>query len=238
MRVAVTMPVWNQRPELLDAAVLSALSGLGPMESWEDKSGRVFIVDDGSDEPVVNKWGSMVTLARIEHGGVPAAFNRAMELIEADGEFDYVCRMGSDDELDADKIERQVAFMEALDADASFHDCRDSRTGRPYPTGLDKGGPSDRAMWRSRLRKSNRFYGGTSMIRASVLRGYRHPADLTYAQDWNLHCWVEKHSRGWEYLPRVLSTIGRYKHGLESAGYSDPLADVCRRRVAEQWSSL
>lgn len=224
----MTIPVWNQRPELLDAAVLSAYHS----------DGRVFVVDDGSDEPVVNAWGDWVTLARIEHGGVPAAFNRALELIEEDGKFDFICRMGSDDTFDDDKIARQVAFMEALDADASFHDCRDSRTGEKYPTGLNKGGPEDRAMWRARLRKSNRFYGGTSMIRADVLRGYRHPLDLTYSQDWNLHCWVEANGRGWEYLPRVLSTIGRYDHGLEAKSYSDPFTETCRRRVAERWSHL
>lgn len=229
-RIAITMPAWNQRPELLTAAVLSAYHS----------EARVYLVDDGSDTPIVNTFGDWVTLIRIEHGGVPAAFNAALERIEEDGDAEFICRMGSDDALDPDKIQRQVAFMEALGADASFHDCRDSRTGQPYPTGLDKGGPdAGRTLWRKRLRSANRFYGGTSMIRADVLRGYRHPAELVYSHDWNLHCWVEANSDGWEYLPRVLSTIGRYDHGLEQTSRRDSTrADACVRLVQEAWSGL
>lgn len=76
------------------------------------------------------------------------------------------------------------------------------------------------------------------MIRADVLRDYRHPLDLIYCQDWNLHCWIEANSRGWEYLPRFLSTIGRYGGGLETKSYTDPAADVCRRAVAKEWSAV
>ena len=230
MSVAVTIPVWNQRPELLDAAVRSA------MRAGAD---QIVVVDDGSGTPVRNEWGVPVEVHRIEHGGVPAAFNEALSRVHCE----YVARFASDDEMDKDKLRLQREFMEALHADASFHDCRDSRTGEKYDTGMPqpRAWPgASRDKWRARLRTANRFYGCTSMIRTEVLRGYRHPLELLWSHDWYMHNWVE-HRAGWHYLPEVLSTIGRYDTGLEAMGRGNPTAARCQAQAAEmireQWGA-
>lgn len=220
MSVSVVIPTYNQRPGLLDCAVTSAVRA---------SADQVIVVDDGSNDPVVNTWGPPVEVHRIEHGGVSAAFNAGLDQVRCK----WLCRMGSDDKMDGDKIHRQRYWMEQNGSRASFHDCRDSRTGEKYNTGL----PGERDMphrnrerWRKRLLAANRLYGGTSMMLWDAVKDYLHP-DVMYCGDWHHNVWVEMNV-GWDYLPEELSTIGRYENGLEAKSHSDPQAYQDRAHVA------
>lgn len=216
--VSVLIPVWNQLPVLLDAAVLSAVNA---------GAEQVIVVDDGSDTPIANTFGGTVEVHRIEHRGVPAAVNEALKHVRCE----YVARFASDDEMDPNKLDVQLGLMKANDWIASFHDCRDSRTGKKYPTGMRET-PHQRTAWRKRLRASNRFYGGTSIIRSDIAAMYRHPLDLPYGHDWLWNCSVETRV-GWNYIPEVLSTIGRYEHGLEAQQRRDPAARKVSKRAKD-----
>lgn len=102
-RVSVLIPTWN-REKYLGEAVESVLN-----QTYRDF--EVVVVDDGSTdgtEDLVRRFGR-VRYVWQPHSGIPAARNRA--LAEARGEF--VAWLDSDDLYVPDKLEKQVAYLDA-----------------------------------------------------------------------------------------------------------------------------
>jgi GT2 family glycosyltransferase len=111
---SIVIPTWNQKPELLRAAVESALAQTAPVE--------VIVVDDGSDAAVT--WEALtdtpsrnLTLRRINHAGPWAALNAGIKAMTTD----YFCWLSSDDTYRPDKVARQLRAMLATGAKASHH---------------------------------------------------------------------------------------------------------------------
>ena len=73
--------------------------------SQTHKNFRAFLVDDGSTDSsgaILDTYASQdtrLTVVHKENGGVSSARNRALDLVEADGSFDYVLCLDSDDVL-------------------------------------------------------------------------------------------------------------------------------------------
>lgn len=221
--VCVLTCTYNQQPELLYRSVQSSLDA---------GADQVVLVDDGSDEPVENVWGDdRVKIVRIEHRGIPGVFNETLRHLGCE----LTARCPSDDEMDADKIARQRSWMERMGWRATFHDHRFSDGGEHRV----KAKPADRAAFRAALAKSNQFAGSTTMVETDLLREFAaeggYPADLHYGEDWYLANWIE-HRVGWEYIPEVLVTKGRYSTGY-SANANEVIREDCRLRVREVWAS-
>ncbi|MEO7996054.1 MAG: glycosyltransferase family A protein [Gemmatimonadaceae bacterium] len=106
-RVSVIMPVFNGE-RFIAEAVQSVLSN-----SFTDL--ELLLIDDGSTDRSLevaqsaSKNDSRLRIVRAEHGGVGAARNRG--LAEARGEF--IANLDSDDAMFANRLARQVAFLDA-----------------------------------------------------------------------------------------------------------------------------
>ena len=115
--VSVIIPVFN-RQDVLPRAVGSVLS-----QTFADY--ELIVLDDGSAQPVADAIGSVLeepNVRLVEHEvnrGAAAARNTGVR--EADGR--YIAFLDSDDVWVPDKLEQQIAFMQATP------DCRASCTG-------------------------------------------------------------------------------------------------------------
>jgi hypothetical protein len=101
------MPVYNATEHLDEA--LQSLAG----QTYENL--EIIVVDDGSDDDCAGalaRWQASderIVVLRQEHAGLPAALNNGCN--HAHGK--YIARLDSDDVAFADRIERQVHFLEA-----------------------------------------------------------------------------------------------------------------------------
>jgi hypothetical protein len=103
--VSVLLPVYNGRP-FLDAAIQSILS-----QTYQHF--EVIVIDDGSTdgshELIQNCPDPRIRLFRQSNQGLPAALNRSIELSRGE----YLARQDQDDLALPQRLERQVAFLEA-----------------------------------------------------------------------------------------------------------------------------
>lgn len=124
-KVSVIIPTYD-RPQFLREAILSVRS-----QTYQNI--EILVIDDGSTDPeveaVVRPFLSEVTYVKKENGGPGSAVNEGLKL--ATGK--YIVRLDDDDLMLPEKIERQVAFMEAhpefgLSAHNAINVLRDGRT--------------------------------------------------------------------------------------------------------------
>ena len=96
-KVAIVVPVYNVAPylnECLDSILTQTYTNF-----------TVFAVDDGSTDEsgaILDEWASKDTrfvVIRQKNGGLSAARNAALDLIERDGTFEYIAFVDSDDKL-------------------------------------------------------------------------------------------------------------------------------------------
>jgi glycosyltransferase involved in cell wall biosynthesis len=102
--VSVMIGVYNGA-RYLGEAIESVLA-----QTYSDR--ELIVVDDGSDDgsgAIAGSYGSRVKCVRQERGGMAAARNRAVE--EATGS--YFAFLDADDRFPPDKLERQLAVLEA-----------------------------------------------------------------------------------------------------------------------------
>lgn len=202
---SVIIPTWNQKTELLRAAVESALTQTAPVE--------VIVVDDGSEPPVKmsdlqlgdtpNESDERLRLIRhVTNEGCFAALNTGIKAMTTE----WFTWLSSDDTWKQDKVKQQLQSTMAAGAKASCHGY-DVLT----PEGL-----SPRAVvpyqWRS-LAEQQRVLsmacainGLTAMIHKSVLDELG-PFDrsFTISSDWELWNRVGQKYL-WHVLPDLLAT--------------------------------
>lgn len=103
-RVSVVIPTYNYAGHVA-GAVDSVLQ-----QTYHDY--ELIVVDDGSSDntrDALAPYGSSISLIRQENGGVSSARNHG--ILESDGEF--VAFLDADDRWVPEKLEKQVAFMDA-----------------------------------------------------------------------------------------------------------------------------
>lgn len=106
-KVSVIIPFYNGA-DMLEEAVESALN-----QTYENI--EIIVVNDGSKEDVshfLEKYGNKVIYRYQQNQGSAAARNLAMEIATGD----YFAFLDSDDAWLPDKLEKQISFMEEIDA--------------------------------------------------------------------------------------------------------------------------
>jgi GT2 family glycosyltransferase len=206
---SIIIPTWNQKPELLRAAVHSAITQTVPVE--------VIVVDDGSDQPVRldnlftagTQIDGNVRLIHIAHAGPWAAINEGIKTMGTK----WFCWLSSDDTYRPDKVARQLRAMLATGSVASCH---------AFDI-LTEAGLSPQAyvpyQWRSLAEQQHILAAGcainglTAMIHASVFEevGLFNEA-YTIVADWDM--W---NKIGQKYQWLVLSDLLATRRGFDNA---------------------
>jgi glycosyltransferase involved in cell wall biosynthesis len=203
---SVVIPVYNQKPEVLRAAVKSALAQTVPVE--------VIVVDDGSDVPVSDVLVGLIAEDGVQVGaslrihahpgnqGISAALNTGI----ADMTTDWFAWLSSDDLFDPRKVEYHLASLLAADAKAGY-------TG--YNLVFDNGnmiGHVVTALFPSRAEQMKvlgrvcAINGSTVMIHRSVFDSVGlFDADYRYGQDWEFWCRAGERFF-WHGIPDKLTT--------------------------------
>lgn len=197
-RITVLMSVYNGA-RYLDAAIQSILC-----QTWSDF--ELLVVDDGSTDDTPDRLASYrderVRSVRTENRGVGAAL--ALGVTLARGEF--IARMDADDIAAPNRLERQLAAMEAMPevgvVDTGVHLM--DRQGRPLPD--DDVEPfTSRAQRRWRLMWRNVVVHPTVMLRRSALEtagvNYR---DRVIAEDYDLWLRLLPHTEFYRLPERLL----------------------------------
>src|SRR4026208_1033006 len=108
MNIALLIPVYRNQVGLNRS-----------LESLREAEGsfRIFIVDDGSPEPISTpdqlRDDVPVTLIRLEtNHGIAGALNHGLRRILSDS-YDYVARLDSGDTVTVDRFRQQVSHLDA-----------------------------------------------------------------------------------------------------------------------------
>ena len=156
---------------------------------------ELIIVDNGSKDESIEtveryqRFDTRIKLASESKRGVAYALNNGIGLTKGE----YLSVIGSDDQYDPTKIEKQVSVLEAQQevglcyTDGWIMDAGDNSTCRSYnhnvvlpPIRLEEAG-----MFRSLLRY-NFVIGGSMLIRKSSLRDERFDTSIRFGEDWDL----------------------------------------------------
>lgn len=198
MKVTAIVHAYNQRPELLDAAVLSVLEQTRPAD-------EVLVIDDGSDAPIA-KPPHGVRVIRTEHRGISHAVNTGAA--KATGDLLACCP--SDDEWLPHKLETQLALVSETGAEASFTAYAEGeRWDDEPPATVELPGFARRQLerdgWVTNMRADNCVYGGTRIVsrRLWLAMGGFCP-QLRWVCDWHFHARVAEEV-GWAYVDEPLT---------------------------------
>lgn len=206
-RITVLMAVFNGA-RYLDAAVQSILC-----QTWSDF--ELLIVDDGSTDDTPQRLASYpderMRVVRTENRGVGAALAHGVTL--ARGEF--VARMDADDIAAPNRLERQLAALEAMPevgvVDSGVHLM--DRQGRPLPDDVTDAFFS-RAERRWRLMWRNAVVHPTVMIRRAVLERTGHNyRPRVIAEDYDLWLRLVPHTE-FHRLPEQLLWYRRHAESV------------------------
>lgn len=240
--VSVIMPVHNPG-RLLDAAIRSIRA-----QSMLDL--ELILVDDGStddSEQVLRRHAAAdprIAVIGIPHSGVATALNRGLAAARAD----LIARMDADDEAMPQRLEQQVAAMQArpeiavLGSGMEMIDEAGRVVGQAVPE-------SDPAAIREGLLQANYVAHPTVMMRRTVVLaagGYR-PV-FTASEDYDLWLRLSEHhdlsnlpdlllryrghggqvtGRRW-FLQRLEALAAQQSARLRRAGQPDPMAGYAR----------
>ena len=227
---SVLMPVYNERPKYLYAAVDSVLR-------QTFRNFELLLIDDGSDDEstvaalreCANK-DSRVVLIRLPHVGIVKGPNHGI----AASRGELLFRHDADDWSEHDRFERQIRFL-ASNPDVAVVGCHSRMyqdNGRPlWVPKL----PTESATIASALRFGNVFFHGSVCMRKAAVEavgGYREP--LTYTEDYDLFCRLSERY-GAANLRDVL-----YHHRRRSSSTSvrNLSQQELSRRIAKHLSSM
>ena len=210
--VAVLIPVYRN-----PGGLHRSLASLGEAHG----SFSVFIVDDGSPEPLSApshlREDVSVSLLRLEtNHGIAAALNHGLRQILA-REYSYIGRLDAGDTINPDRLRHQVQFLHSRPNYAvvsSFADFVDSNQRILFRHRA----PSEHLKIRRKLHLNNCVLHPASMIRASALResgSYRE--DTPGAEDYELFLRLSRRYK-LAVLPEVLTYMEYSPGGLSIAG--------------------
>ena len=208
---SIVIPAFNQNRKYLKAAILSATYQSVPVE--------VVVVDDGSTVPIeMEGWPENVRVIRHENNkGIATALNTGIAAMTTP----WFCWLSSDDYLDPNKVERQLAACEQSLSKASC-----TRWQALYD-----GDKHTRIASHSDVAALNQYcsiFGSTIMIHKDVFEecGVFDPY-FKYAQDWEFCLRVAEKFK-WYYLPEILTTRREGAHNLTAQIEADALAEMVR----------
>jgi hypothetical protein len=228
--VSVVLPVWNAERSLA-SAIDSVLA-----QTFTDF--ELLIVDDGSSD------GSGALIRRYRDRRIALIENeknlgvaRSLNLGIARARGRYLARMDADDLSAPERLERQVAFLDAHPAIALVATWARRIDARGVQIGVFAA-PTDDPTLRCRLRVANCIVHGSVMMRSDVVRalgGY--DAAMERAEDYDL--WLrlsERHAIA--ALPELLydwrehaAAVG-HRHFHEMIGMAETARLAARRRFA------
>lgn len=193
-RASIIIPTYNQKPELLAAAISSARTQSVPVE--------VIVVDDGSEPPPYPATViEGVRIVRHERNqGISAALNTGITLMTTE----WFCWLSSDDKLSPTKVDTQLADLLKVGAKCGFHDY-DVPSSPLRGTRLPP-------QWRNleeqhaQLTRGCCINGSTVMVHRSVFNDVgMFDLNFKFGQDWEMWCRIgEKYL--WHPTQRVLGT--------------------------------
>jgi glycosyltransferase involved in cell wall biosynthesis len=128
---------------------------------------EVILIDDGSEAPPMPRFkngGNSWKLRMVEHRGVGATLNRAVEEVTGD----VVCWLPADDWWKPGKLERQLEFH-AKHSDCISHSYCDVYDGDDNFLHVGRVPPLSDEEMRTAVRTSSPYYASTFMIPREVL---------------------------------------------------------------------
>ena len=165
-KVSVCIPSFNLAP-FIGETIESVLA-----QTWQDF--EILIEDDGSTDnslEVIGKYlhdPRIVLLARTENKGQNFTTNELVKRARGD----YICCLPADDTIQPDKLEKQIAYLDANPAcGIVFGHPRFINSGGPfkYPQeGIEDIANNTRLDWLERFRQANCLFIATSMYRRSL----------------------------------------------------------------------
>lgn len=205
-RASIIIPTYNQKPELLKAAIASASAQSVPVE--------IIVVDDGSEPPVQVPPG--VKLVRHERNqGISAALNSGITTMTTE----WFCWLSSDDTLSPTKVDTQLTELLKVGAKAGFHDYDvpvSSLRGSRLPP-----------QWRNleeqhaQLVRGCCINGSTVMVHRSVFNDVgMFDLAFKFGQDWEMWCRI-----GEKYLWHATSQVLGSRH--EGGNLTQLIAAEC-----------
>jgi hypothetical protein len=225
-RVSVIVPAYNLA-RFLARAIDSALA-----QDWPAEALEVVVVDDGSTDEtprVLAGYAGRIRAIRHPNGGLVRAVDRG--LAEVSG--DYVALLDADDEWPADRIRRQVCFLEAhpqvglvygdmtvIDSDGavrapSFFAAQGTRPQRGRVLGS--------------LLAGNFVSGGAATFRASLLPAIHPIPDDAAYPDW----WIAATIAAVAEIDHLPGCFNRYRYHGSNMGLGATPDDVDRILRAE-----
>lgn len=249
--VSVIIPTFNQRPELLLAAVHSALAQTEPCE--------VIVVDDGTTDyvlvaatedlvegtrgahdareaalatgskPLVRLPSGVRLVVHATNRGIGEALNTGFAMMKTD----WFCWLSSDDLFEPEKVERQRAATVEAGAFASFHGYEVIVEGAEWGQSAVVPNFASHADQQRQLATACCINGSTTMIHRSVFAkvGGFDP-NLRYGQDWEAWLRIGTHFR-WLPLDDVLG-VRREGGNLTQVIAAAPVNDERRQRRDEE----
>ncbi|MGR9052553.1 MAG: glycosyltransferase [Gammaproteobacteria bacterium] len=233
-KIALLMPVFNTRKELLIDALESVLGQVYPY--WE-----LCIADDCSDQAHVKnilkryvaKDARIKTVFRQSNGHISAASNSALELVEAD----YVALLDHDDVLSPDALYRiGLAIKQHPEAELIYSDeDKLDSDGHRYA-------PYFKPDWNPDLLTSHNFICHLGVYRTEMIKavgGFRSEFDGAQDYDLALRCVERIEPARIIHIPRVLyhwrAAEGSTANGIHEKPYAvDAMQAVMREALARR----
>jgi glycosyltransferase involved in cell wall biosynthesis len=212
--VSVVIPYYRARRTIARAVRSALAQTVSPYE--------ILVVDDGSNDDLaetLKEFGSVVTLIRKANGGVASARNMGID--RARGE--WIAFLDADDYWEPSKLERQLAFSEAVGVVGGRwfleYPGKPRRVGEVPDAGFF--GRMFNAAGPMAFHAAMNFWTGVLLVRRNALGDQRFVSGLEPAEDRDL--WIRLAASTPIYLiPEPLATYVQYENSLSN---SDPDRD-------------
>lgn len=229
-RISVIMSVYNGQGYLPSA--LDCILGQSMGQTLTDL--EFIVVDDGSSDAT---WDILAARAEADQRlvlirnqsnlGLTRSLNRGLE--RARGE--YVARQDVDDLSLPERLQKQVAFLDAHPGVALLGTAalRIDGQGRPLPT-IGRHPCGDQAI-RLKMLLQNAFFHASAMLRRAALaaHGLSYDPTMTYAQDYDLWSRVMEHGQAANlHEPLIKFRV----HAGQLSTTAGPAQQECGDRVA------
>ncbi len=213
--ISVIIPCFNQKPELLYAAIFSVL-----FQTYKGEL-EVIVVDDGSKIPVTFMSDPRVKINRLgTNCGIASALNAGF--LKAKGE--YVCWLSSDDIFYPEKLQIQYDIMKQHGCDASCHGydimfLQNNIFNRSDSHYLPPHNKANSKSLYDGLKKECFINGSTVMMKKSIYQSIGYfDSTYPYCQDWEYWLRIAKNNI---YVYPIEQSLGaRREH---ATNFSNPL---------------